>query len=97
MDEKEKYLTSIPKGDAPADAKALEIDAQILTWYARKDTLRHVGLYLFGNFIDVPGYGCLFQYMRSLPWVRVITIRDLRPCEDPPRPGTLVEITLSPK
>jgi hypothetical protein len=49
MGDKEKYLASIPKADKPIDdAKQID-DLTILTWYARKDTLRHYGANLFGD------------------------------------------------
>lgn len=96
MDEKEKYWASIPEADTAIDAKEVEPgSAEILTWYARKDTLRRIGNTLYGNFIDTPGFGCTFQYMRSMSWLRVIQIIDLRPCDQ--GNGILVEITLSPR
>ena len=95
MDEKKKYLATIPKADSATEVKEAVPEREILEWYARKDKLRHNGTVLFGNFIDVPGQGCYFQYMRSLPWQRVIKITDLRPC-DVGNPTTLVQISLSP-
>lgn len=94
MNEKEKYFAGIPEADAPIDAEEVDLRAEVLTWYARKDTLRRIAQTLIGNFIETPGYGCTFNYTRALPWVRVERITDLRPCE---HGGTLVEIRLSPR
>lgn len=95
MDEKEKYLATIPKADSAIEATEAVPEREILEWYARKDKLRQIGNTLYGNFIDVPGQGCYFQYMRSLPWERVIKITDLRPYEV--GNTTLVQVRLSPK
>ena len=81
MDEKEKYLATIPKADSAIEVTEAVPEREILEWYARKAKLRRIGNTLYGNFIDVPGQGCYFQFMRSLPWERVIKITDLRPCD----------------
>jgi hypothetical protein len=95
MDEKEKYLATIPKAESEIELPEAVPEREILEWYARKDKLRQIANTLYGNFIDVPGQGCFFQYMRSLPWQRVIKITELRPCEV--GNTTLVQVSLSPR
>ena len=95
MDDKEKYLATIPKGENATEVKEAVPEREIVEWYARKDKLRRIGTSLAGNFIDVPGQGCYFQYMRVLPWDRVIRITDLRPCDI--GNTTLVQVSLSPR
>jgi hypothetical protein len=81
--EKETYLASIPKADTAIEAEAVDYDKKqkINVWYALKDTLLHRDPWLVGNFINLPGAACSFNYTRVLPLIRIEEIVDLRPCD----------------